>query len=379
MGAVPESEVLIVGGGPVGLATAIATRRCGLDVLVVDRRRPLIDKPCGEGLMPDGISILSELGVRIDVSEMVPFRGIRYLDHDVVATARFTEGMGFGIRRTVLQGALLQRAEEVGVRFRWGVRVTGLSESGLESDQGPLISRWIVGADGLLSGVRRWAGLERSSGRRRRFGVRRHFAIEPWSDSVEVHWGDRCEAYLTPVGRREVGVAMLWSDEKVGFTELLDRFPQLRDRLAGVPITSCDMGAGPFLQRALGVHRGRVALVGDAAGYVDALAGDGLAIGFRQAMALGDALCDGDLTAYGHAWKRITRLPFALTRLLLLAEARPGLRRKLIRTLAADSALFNSLLAIHTSGHGSSQLSLNVPIRLVRGLLGPQPATGLQG
>ena len=49
-----EAEVLVVGGGPAGLATAIAARLRGLEVDVLDRRSPPIDKPCGEGLMPSG-------------------------------------------------------------------------------------------------------------------------------------------------------------------------------------------------------------------------------------------------------------------------------------------------------------------------------------
>ena len=70
-------EVVIVGGGPVGLATAIGLRTEGFDVLVVDRARPPIDKACGEGLMPDGVEELRRLGIRLAEIEHEPLRGIR--------------------------------------------------------------------------------------------------------------------------------------------------------------------------------------------------------------------------------------------------------------------------------------------------------------
>ena len=81
-------DVVIVGGGPAGLATAIATRGQGLEVVVVDRARPPIDKACGEGLMPDGLALLCELGVELDAERQHPFHGIRYLDGDTVAEGR---------------------------------------------------------------------------------------------------------------------------------------------------------------------------------------------------------------------------------------------------------------------------------------------------
>ena len=82
-----ETEVLVVGGGPAGLATALELRRLGREVLVVDRSRPPIDKACGEGLMPDGVRRLTALGVRLSPDRSRPFRGIRYLDDDRVAEA----------------------------------------------------------------------------------------------------------------------------------------------------------------------------------------------------------------------------------------------------------------------------------------------------
>ena len=51
---VKSTDIFVIGGGPAGLATAIAARQRGFDVVVADGAQPPIDKPCGEGLMPDG-------------------------------------------------------------------------------------------------------------------------------------------------------------------------------------------------------------------------------------------------------------------------------------------------------------------------------------
>src|SRR5690606_8946557 len=110
---------------------------------------------------------------------------------------------GLGVRRVHLHETLLRRAEEVGVELRWGVSARGLDGGGVVTDQGTVRARWIAGADGLLSRVRAWAGLEADPGPLRRFGVRRHFAMAPWTDLVEVHWGPGCEAYVTPTSRGE--------------------------------------------------------------------------------------------------------------------------------------------------------------------------------
>jgi flavin-dependent dehydrogenase len=345
----PETEVLIVGGGPAGLAAAIAARAEGLDALVVDRARPPIDKACGEGLMPDGLALLRDLGVRLDPERLRPFHGIRYLDGDVVAEGRFPAGPGAGIRRLDLHRALVRRAEEAGVRLRWRTRVDGLTDGGAVTDAGPIAARFVVGADGLRSRVRRWAGLAGPppDPRRGRFGVRRHFAVEPWSDCVEVYWAEGCEAYVTPVAGREVGVAMLWSGRKASFDDLLARFPRLGDRLRGAPAASRDRGAGPLCQKVRRVARGRLALVGDASGYVDAITGEGLSLAFHQAKALAQALRRGDLSLYARRHRRIALLPDALTRLLLWVEKRPPLRHRLIRAFAREPALFSRLLALH--------------------------------
>ncbi|MCG8462334.1 MAG: NAD(P)/FAD-dependent oxidoreductase [Holophagales bacterium] len=357
------SDLLVVGGGPAGLAVAIAARLRGLGARVLDRRQPPIDKPCGEGLMPDGLACLYRLGV-----EVVgwPIRGIRYLDFDGPRPVRVSGSFpspsgeaasrGLGVRRTALHAALVSRARDLGAELEWGTRVTGSSAASLgelaevQTSAGTRRARVVVGADGLRSKVRSWAGIglgETEPRRRQRFGVRRHFRARPWSDHVEVYWAEASEAYVTPVSCDEVGVAILWSGSKGDFDHHMERFPELGQRLAGAEHLSRDRGMGPLRQRPKTVVRGNVALVGDAAGYLDAITGEGLSLAFHQAEALVRSMAEGDLGSYARRHRRIVRLPEALTGLLLLVERRPWLRRRVLRAFEKDPRLFERFLAVH--------------------------------
>lgn len=341
-----ERDVVVIGGGPAGLATAIHAARHGLTVTVCDSRRPPIDKACGEGILGAGVASLERLGPRA-ASLGRRIAGIRYLASGATAEARFPpDRAGLGVRRTRLHAALVAAAAAAGVELEWGCRVSGLSKRGVRTGGGELAARFVVGADGLQSQVRHWAGLAGAPARRRRFGLRRHFQVAPWTDHVEVHWAPGCEAYVTPVGDDQVGVAFLWSTRLGGFEEFLSRVPTLASRLAGAPAASEERGSGPFEQQVRGATAGRVALVGDAAGYVDAITGEGLGIAFLEAEALGSALAAGDLAAYARASRRIRRRPERLARLLLTVDASPPLRRSLVPFLAAWPRVFVRLLGL---------------------------------
>ena len=364
-------DLAVVGGGPVGLATAIQARAAGLDVTLFDQRRPPIDKACGEGLMPDGVEILEAMGVEVGALRAMSFAGIRYLDGERSAEARFAAGHGLGVRRPVLHQALIERALEVGARLRWGIRVVALRDGGLETSDGPVDCRWIAGADGLSSRVRRWCGLEGRAGRSR-FGVRRHFRVAPWTDLVEVYWARGHEAYVTPVGPDEIGVAILYGGEPRAapdFDRLLSSFPRLESRLAGAEVTSSDRGSGPLYRLPSGVRRGPVLLVGDAAGYLDAITGEGLALGFQQARSLAAALAANRPREYERAVRRLTATPFRLIRLLLFAERRPRIRRRVVAALDRDPELFARLLAVHARQASPREFGLGGAARLLGGLL----------
>jgi flavin-dependent dehydrogenase len=214
--------------------------------------------------------------------------------------------------------------------------------------------RYLVGADGLHSSVRRLTGLDlppaATSPRRQRFGLRQHIAVAPWSGLVEVHWGRDLEAYVTPVGDQLVGVALLTS-RREPFDVQLKEFPALMERLDSAAPASdgpATMGAGPLRQRSWARVSGRVLLVGDAAGYVDALTGEGIAVGLASARAAVEAITAGTPTAYEQTWKQVSRRYRWLTESLLwtrqhrataklivpAAQKVPGLMTTLVNQLA---------------------------------------------
>ncbi|GAA3738415.1 NAD(P)/FAD-dependent oxidoreductase [Streptomyces tremellae] len=315
-------DVLVAGGGPAGLAAALHATAAGLRTVVIEPRAGAVDKACGEGIMPSGVRALTDLGVRLPRGRTL--RGIRYVRGDRDARALFDTGQGRGIRRTDLHAALLARAAEAGVAPVPG-RVTGVEQDAEGVTAGGLRARWLIAADGLHSPVRRALGLDVPQGpAARRYGQRRHYRVAPWTDLVEVHWSQAGEAYVTPVADDLVGVAVL-SCRRLGYDEHLAAFPELRARLTGGPATAV-RGAGPLRQRARARVAGRVLLVGDAAGYVDALTGEGIALGLASARAAVARLRTGEPAAYERDWRALTRRHRALTGALVRVAGGPAAR-----------------------------------------------------
>jgi flavin-dependent dehydrogenase len=327
-------DLLVVGGGPAGLATAIYGAKAGLEVVVAERRCGPIDKACGEGLMPHTLRHLERLGVH---PHGRPFRGISYRDADRHVDAPFRRGAGRGVRRTVLHGALLDAAADAGVRIRQD-EVGEISQDATSVTAGRWRARYLAAADGLHSPIRRSLGLERPSPGARRWGIRRHVEIAPWSDYVEVHWAPGAEAYVTPVADNCVGVAVLKS-RKGGFDHHLAEFPELRDRIADRPHEP-DRAAGPLRQRVSSRAAGRVLLVGDAAGYVDALTGEGLGLAFGAAELLVKSVVAERPDTYDRRWRQMTRRYRALTAALLEASSHAPLRSGIVPAAAALPTVF---------------------------------------
>lgn len=312
-------DLVVAGGGPAGLATAMHAVRAGLSVVVREPRAGVIDKACGEGVMPAGVRLLAELGVHPEGRELV---GIRYCDASHEAATRFRRAPGRGVRRTELHRALREAALAAGVRIERGrVQEVTQQPGGVVVDGVP--AGHLVVADGLHSPLRRRLGLDRGAGTPVRYGLRQHVRREPWTDHVEVYWAAHSEAYVTPVADDQVGIAVL-TGRRAPYAEQLAAFPRLLARLDGAIPTSSVRGAGPLRQRARRRVTGRALLVGDSGGYVDALTGEGISLALAQAQAAVRAIVSGDLSGYERSWRRIVRGHRLLTGTLVAVGASPA-------------------------------------------------------
>lgn len=343
----PTTDAVIVGGGPAGLAAAIALRLRGLRVMLLDAAIPPIHKACGEGLMPDGVEVLRALGVTTDQREHALFHGIRFVGEHGSVQAQFTYGLGIGLRRTVLHDALRMRAEELGVVMKWGTRVTGISRGEVSTDHEVITTKWIVGADGQNSRVRDWAGLSPKSRTTLRVGFRRHFRVEPWTNFVEVYWGTSGQVYVTPVTDGEICVATISRDRHLSFDNLIRQCPNLANNLHGAVALDDIRGSATTTLRLRSVVGKNVALIGEASGSVDAITGEGMTLAFRQAVELAAAVASNDLQMYAAAHRRIGRLPNLLGSAMLMMDRNATLRNRVLKALNCKPAVFERLLAVH--------------------------------
>jgi len=367
-----EVDALIVGGGPAGLAAAIVLARAGLHTLLCEKRTFPVDKTCGEGVMPTGWSHLQQLGAApfLDEQNSIPVAGIRYVSPSGrVATASFAEGPGRGIRRMALSAALWQQASTLpALRIEQQTPAEPLARVDgrvlVRAGRQRVRARLLVGADGRRSRVRRWAGLDGRPAKRQRWGVRRHVRLRPWNDTVDVHWSEEgVEAYVTPCGEEQVNVAFLWDKARCDrvrggnqlFPSLLAAFPRLQARLEGASPLSDVCATGPLEQPARRAVADNVLLLGDAAGYLDAITGEGISLALAAALSLeetvvpllrrGKALLASQLVAYERRHQALYRPYHQLTTLVLLLSRFPRLAEWAVRALEREPVAFQRLLS----------------------------------
>lgn len=380
-----DADVLVVGGGLAGAATALHMARAGLSVQIFDGKRFPREKPCGEGLMPHGVRLLDELGVlaRLKPEDTHPFRGIEYVvDGEIRARGEFPTlaggyQLGMGVRRLKLDETVLSMARaHPNIRVHEENRVDEVllqagRAVGLKTRDGEFFGRLIVGADGRGSLVRRQVGLDAPAAKRQRWGIRAHFHFADSArvgEFVEVYKNRFGELYTTPVGPHELLVALLIEKEDMkrfggklerGYFEYIAEFPHLQKRLEGAQPCSDVMACGPLACASKRPYGEGVLLVGNAAGFLDAITGEGMTLALSCAQAASQvavkALAEGAATAsalaaYGPARTRITRHYYVMTHSLLMLSKYHGLARFVVGRMGKAPGLFRQLLGLNC-GH----------------------------
>ncbi len=365
------TRVLISGGGVAGSALAILLGRQGIEVELFERRTFPHEKPCGEGLMPAGVSVAERMGLAEAIGGE-PFYGVRYHFAEFTVEGRFPNhdgrpSVGWGQRRLKLDEAMFRTASGTpGVTAHIPARVDGpLMEAGrvvgLIVGGEPRRGRLVVAADGIDSPIRKAVGLDLPP-RRKRFGVCAHFRLAdgreqpPW---VEVFVRKDYELYVTPLPAREVLVAALVETGSMheaaeqAYSRWLRAERILTERLEGAEQITAIAGSSPLASRARrGVAPGLI-LLGDAAGFVDPITGGGMAQALVSAELLaryigihGLATLDGWLDAFDRERNGMLRDYRILTKAMLWLASRPRLARNAFRAMTATPRLFSHLLGV---------------------------------
>jgi flavin-dependent dehydrogenase len=377
-----DTDVLVVGGGVAGAATARLLAEAGHRVVLLDRARFPRDKPCGEGVLPTGVRLLDRLGVlaKIPPDRRHALRGVGFVvnGRDRVRGDFPDTGGGYdrglGVRRLVLDYQLLEHARaHPGVEVRESEPATdvrwqpgGLAE--VTTPQALYRARVVVGADGVRSLVRRRLGLGLPPGRRRRYGILAHFTFPnglPLPGYVMVYGDPAAECYTTPVSATELGVALLVERGRMkafagrlgpAYDAYLRSLPHLRAAVHGGERTSEVLACGPFGVSVRSRVADRAVLVGDAGGYLDPITGEGVSAALQGAYwaaeVVDEALRRDDLSAarlrpYHTRAERALGHPRLLTGAMLRLVRHPRLAALVVRHLAGYPGLYSSLLAVN--------------------------------
>jgi flavin-dependent dehydrogenase len=344
-----KADVAVIGAGPAGSALAIMLGRAGVRTSLYDRADFPRDKVCGEGLMPSGAAVLAGLGVDLDMFPRI--HGVTYrVPGSGSASGDFVYGTGRGVRRLRFDEMLgCSAASTAGVEARFGCEVNALGATG---------ARLVVGADGLRSRVADWMGWSRSPRGPRRYALAGHVPSPSHAlDRVVVTLLEGCEVYTAPAGPDELLVAVLGGKGHVSRSAYAAAVRAAHPELA---VPDDVRGAGPFWVRPSRVAGDGVFLLGDAAGFLDPLTGDGMSDGLVAARELARIIASGAAEpertyARWHArqWRRrvfVNRLALTLTGSSLLA-------RRALRRLQQRPATLNRLLAINDGRRSPWSLS----------------------
>jgi menaquinone-9 beta-reductase len=379
------ADVVIVGAGPAGAATAILLAEHGLAVTVLERGLRARPKVCGEYLSPEGGRVLDRLGVlkAVDAGGAVALAGMRITAPDgTVLDARYGKVGAFrpyrehaiGVSRATLDGALMDRVRALPLDLRAGVRVTDviverghvLGVIGIDAAGARVEARGrvVVAADGRASVIAHRLGCRHPHRLARMALVTYVDGVPDCRDVGEIFVDPPDYAILNPLAPQRVNLSLVvplahgvpWRARLEDFfVARVKQLPHLARRLAGADRVAPIASLGPLAYRVTPPREGGVLFVGDAAGFYDPFTGEGIFTALRSAELAAEtvvgALRAGDVSAAAlSSYERGRRAAFAdkarVTRVLQALIARRPLANLAARWLAGRPRMLAALLGV---------------------------------
>lgn len=379
--------VIVVGGGPAGSSTAYFLAKAGIEVTLLDRARFPRDKVCSEYLSPQASRILASMNALSDIEATEPARlsGMRVhapngatIHGEFVAQHGFKgySDKGLAVRRTILDGILLDQARRAGVRVEEEVRVTDVSRDSRGRVTGVITAgsngaphertaSLVVGADGLRSVIGRRLNLIRPSRWPRRIALVAHYSgVAGVPDFGEMHVGRDGYCGVANVGNDLTNVAVVVPVSRapeiaVDRTEFLESWiaerPQIAERFANATRVTPVRATGPFATSAKRAWVPGAALVGDAAEFYDPFTGEGIYTALRGGELLAGLIADampqaGDLVPALREYERARRAEFSgkwlVERLVGTAIAFPPLINRAATVLSRRRDMADLLVGV---------------------------------
>jgi menaquinone-9 beta-reductase len=382
-----DYDLIIVGAGVAGASSAILLGRQGYRVLLLDRATFPRHKTCGEGIMPEGVRILDELGVLGQVREQSgpPIRGLRFRNRaGVWAQADFPPvgnepAYSVVIRRYELDHILIQQAKSLAtVTAQEGFVVTGAlweddgirGVTGHRADQPERSVSFrapiTLAADGAHSRFHNRYGIRREYRKRQRWGIAGHLrGVEDLKPYIEVLFQKGSEIYVAPLAGDTALVAILVEKEGMrafrgelarNYHDFLRTAPGLGARIEHSEVMPPVGASGPLGFSVAPVFLPGLLLIGDSAGFVDAITGEGMTLALKSAQVAVPAIqrafdagdFSGALEQYAADRARVIEDAVKLTEVILRFSRVGWLADRAIRRLSRDQALFQKLIGTVT-------------------------------
>lgn len=366
-------DVAVVGAGPAGASAALAARRAGARVLLLDRADFPRDKACGDGIAPQALDVLAGLGVADAAAGFAPVPALRLIAPNGRQVARPLPRPAYTVPRQVFDARLVAAAVAAGVRLHRHTVRRVQTRPDLVVLDGEVAARAVVGADGAGSVVRRALGHPPNPDGHLALAIRGYASALPGAPEQRIQTsghGWPAYAWSFPIGdgRANVGYGEVLRGRPLSRAYLLDRLAALLPELDLDTVTGLRAHHLPFSTRRPPPGQGRIVLAGDALSLINPFTGEGIFYAVLSGALAGTAAAGSPAQAarrYGATLRRRLGAHLRHSSLAARLGRRPAMVNAAIRVADRDPRVFGALVEL---GLGEGRLDARTLAKIVAGL-----------